>query len=616
MLTLIKLIHALNSPIVGGKSVKGHHPSNSVTSSRSDRIAMRFRSVCALVALSLAGLGSIETVQAQSLKADPLSNKDREQSRSDRESGISQNLQPDTHQPTRSTIKSTLDLNPTHKNSIADAGLREPEVSSGIKRDSGSQPGGSLPDYGRQDKTDSKLFAQAKPNGDSNQAKPNANSNGKPQNRLDLPKTGPEVQVTNNQSLTLQDAIDTALRNNREVQAARLTVDRSQAGVSEAQASNAIQLGLTGDATYQGSPLFTSDPTSGNLRNSFGGSSSFGSGTSTDVQGGVRATYSLLNAGRNASSIRAAQEQVNFDRLDLLRVEQLNRGNVITAYFDLQAADSSVIINQAAVKDATRSLSDAQLQEKAGVGTKFDVLRAQVQLATANQDLTNAQGQQQTARKKIAQILSVDQNTEYKAADAVRELGTWGNSLEDSVVLAYKNRPEVQQQLARRNISQQQQIVASAADAPQVNLVGNYGIGKSLSSSTSARDNYSLGAQVSWNFWDGGAARSRSSQQKVSQEISENQFTTARNQIRFEVEQAYNNLGANQKNIITSTQALKQAEESLKLARLRFQAGVGTQTDVIQAQTELARARGNRITAIINYNRSLSNLRTATVTTE
>lgn len=574
MLTLIKLIQMINSPIVSVKSIAGHQ-SNSTTPDRSDRIAMRFRSVCALVALSLAGLGSIETVQAQSLKADPLSNKDREQSRSDQASGISQDLQPDTHQPTRSTIKSTLNLNRTHQNSIADA--------------------------------DSKLFAQAAPN---------ANSNGKPQNRLDLPKTGPEVQVTNNQSLTLQDAIDTALRNNREVQAARLTVDRSQAGVSEAQASNAIQLGLTGDATYQGSPLFTSDPTSGNLRNSFGTSSSFGSGTSTDVQGGLRATYSLLNAGRNTSTIRAAEEQVNFDRLDLLRVEQLTRGNVITAYFDLQAADSSVIINQAAVKDATRSLSDAQLQEKAGVGTKFDVLRAQVQLATANQDLTNAQGQQQTARKKIAQILSVDQNTEYKAADAVRELGTWGNSLEDSVVLAYKNRPEVQQQLARRNISQQQQIVASAADAPQVNLVGNYGIGKSLSSSTSARDNYSLGAQVSWNFWDGGAARSRSSQQKVAQEISENQFTTARNQIRFEVEQAYNNLGANQKNIITSTQALKQAEESLKLARLRFQAGVGTQTDVIQAQTELARARGNRITAIINYNRSLSSLRTATVTTE
>ena len=341
-----------------------------------------------------------------------------------------------------------------------------------------------------------------------------------------------------------------------------------------------------------------------------------GGGTSTDLQGGLSATYGLLTGGKGAAAESAAREQVNFDRLDLLRVEQLTKSNIITAYFDLQAADSSIIINQAAVRDATRSLSDAQLQEKAGVGTRFDVLRAQVQLATANQNLTNAQGQQQTARKKVAQILSVDQNTEYKAADAVRELGTWGSSLEDSVVLAFKNRPEVQQQIARRNISQQQQVVASAADAPQVSLVGNYGIGKSLSTSTAAQDNYSVGAQLSWSFWDGGAARARTNQQKVSQEISENQFTTARNQIRFEVEQAYSSLGSNKKNIVTSSQALQQAEESLKLARLRFQAGVGTQTDVIQAQTDLATARGNRITAIINYNRSLSTLRIATVTVD
>ncbi|MFM2304648.1 MAG: hypothetical protein RLZZ135_2060, partial [Cyanobacteriota bacterium] len=447
-------------------------------------------------------------------------------------------------------------------------------------------------------------------------APPTPNIDAKLQNRLDLPKTGPEVQVTNNQSLTLQEAIETALRNNRDVQAARLGIDRSKSAVSQAQASNAIQVGLTSDITYQGSPLLTTDPVL---------ASSFGSGTNIDARGGLNATYSLLNAGRNASSIRAAQEQVNFDRLDLLRVEQLTKGNIITAYFDLQNADSSVIINQAAVKDATRSVSDAQLQEKAGVGTRFDVLQAQVKLATANQDLTNAQGQQQTARKKIAQILSVDQNTEYKAADAVRELGTWGSSLEDSVVLALKNRPEVQQQIARRNISQQEQVVASAADSPQVDLIAQYNINKNLSSSAqrvssiqtdAARDSYSVGAQLRWSFWDGGAARARTNQQKVNQEISENQFTTARNQIRFEVEQAYNNLGSNKKNIATSTQALQQAEESLKLARLRFQSGVGTQTDVIQAQTELARARGNRITAIINYNRALSSLRTATVTVE
>jgi outer membrane protein TolC len=125
-----------------------------------------------------------------------------------------------------------------------------------------------------------------------------------------------------------------------------------------------------------------------------------------------------------------------------------------------------------------------------------------------------------------------------------------------------------------------------------------------------------LGSPLQASNWDGGAAGARSSQEKVNQEISENQFTTARNQIRFEVEQAYSSLGSSRTNISTATQALKQAEESLKLARLRFQAGVVTQTDVIQAQTELARARGNRITAILNYNRALASLRTATVINE
>ncbi len=423
-------------------------------------------------------------------------------------------------------------------------------------------------------------------------------------NDLNLPKTGNEVQITGRQSITLQQALNIAFRNNRQVQAARLTVDRSQTGIAQAQAAQAVRVGLTSNLQNQGSPLF------------LGTQPQLGTGSSTDVQGTVQANYTLLSAGRNQSNIRAAEEQVQFDRLDLVRIEQLVRGQIITAYYDLQAADSSVIINQAAVTDATRSLSDAQLQERAGVGTRFDILRAQVQLATANQDLTNAQGQQQIARKKIAQLLVVDQNTEFTAADPVRESGNWGYSLEDSVVLAYKNRPEVKQQLSLRRISEQQQIIAAAADSAQVDLFGRYGLGKSISTSTAAQDNYSVGLQLSWNFLDGGAARAGVNREKVSQQIFENQFTTNRNQIRFEVEQAYSSLGSNQKNIATSTQALRQAEESLKLARLRFQAGVGTQTDVIQAQTELARARGNRITAIINYNRSLSSLRTATVINE
>jgi outer membrane protein TolC len=450
----------------------------------------------------------------------------------------------------------------------------------------------------------STLIAQKPPTPPQPTAPPSS-PNIKLPNDLNLPKTGNEVKITGRQSITLQQAIEIAFRNNRQVQVARLSVDRDRQSVNLAQSSQAVRVGLQSDLTNAGSSLI------------FGsGSSGLSSNSTTSVNGAASAKYTILDAGRNQSSVRAAEEQVRFAQLDLVRVEQQIRSQVITAYYDLQAADSSIIINQASVRDATRSLSDAQLQERAGVGTRFDILTAQVQLATANQNLTNAQAQQQTTRKNLAQILVVDNNTEFTAADAVRELGTWKYSLEDSIILAFKNRPEAEQQLALRSISQQQQNIAAAANSAQVDLVGSYGLGKSLTASTSVQDNYSVGLQLTWSFLDGGATAANTNIQKVNETIYENQFTTNRNQIRYQVEQAYFSLGSSQKNIATSTQALTQAEESLKLARLRFQAGVGTQTDVINAQTSLATARGNRVTAILNYNRALANLRTATVITE
>jgi outer membrane protein TolC len=558
MLTLIKLIHTLNQRLGRVKT-------------RLDGPILKFQAICAVLALSLSGVGGIEAARAStyprrslSFQESSVTPKIATESKSDRASSI--------------TPKIVTESKPDRASSIA------PKIVTESKSD---------------------RARQFQPNAIAQNT--STRDDGKLKNDLNPPTAGDAVRIANTQPLTLKEAIDIALRNNRDVQAARLAVTRDQAAIREAQAGQSIQVGLTGTLQNQGGPVITGTRTPQNV---------FGDSSSTDLQGNVQATYNILDAGRNGSLIRAAEEQVKFDRLDLIRVEQLTKGNVLTAYYDLQQSDSLTIINQAAVKDATRSLSDAQLQEKAGVGTKFDILRAEVQLGSAIQDLENSKGQQATARKKIAQLLSVSETIEYQAADPVRELGAWGYQLEDSIILAFKNRPELKQQLVRRSIAEQQQVVANATDSPQLNLFANYNLGKSISTSLAAQDSYSLGARLTWNFFDGGAAGARSSQQKATQEIAENQFTTARNQVRFEVEQAYNTLGTSQKNIATSTKSLKQAEESLKLARLRFQAGVGTQTDVIQAQTELARARGNRITAIINYNRSLSSLRTATVTIE
>ena len=263
----------------------------------------------------------------------------------------------------------------------------------------------------------------------------------------------------------------------------------------------------------------------------------------------------------------------------------------------------------AAVINSDRSLRDAKLQEQAGLGTKFDVIRAEVQKATAQQDVTRITSQQLNARKRLAQILNISENVEYTSAEEVVPRGNWEISLENSIVLAYGNRPELKQAGVRREIGIQQVREAAAGDQPQIGLFARYDLGKDFRQSVGFSDNYSLGARVRWDLLDGGAASSRAAQARVTQSVADTQYITSRDQIRLQVEQAYNTLRSDQLNITTATGGLKQAEESLRLARLRFAAGVGTQTDVISAETELTRSRSNRLRAVIGYNRSLSTLR-------
>jgi len=345
------------------------------------------------------------------------------------------------------------------------------------------------------------------------------------------------------------------------------------------------------------------------------GSSSLGRYSSTDLTGTLALSYNLYTSGGRKASIRAAEQQVRYDQLGVEIASQQVRLDVSTYYYNLQSADQQVLIYQAAVTNAQSSLRDAQAQERAGVGTRFDTLRAQVQLANSVQNLTTSQANQQTARRQLAQYLSIAQTVDLSAADPVQIAGLWNFSLEDSIVLAFKNRAELVQYLAQRNIYEQNRRLALSNLGPQVGLFANYNLNDNLTNSIRGiagrignSDNYSVGAQVSLLLFDGGQYRAAAQQAEANKAIAQVSFANERNLIRFDVENYFAQLQANLANIQLSSVAVEQSREELRLARLRFQAGVGTQTDVISAENDLTNAEGSRVSAILNYNKSLASL--------
>ncbi|TVP61599.1 MAG: TolC family protein [Nodularia sp. (in: Bacteria)] len=410
-------------------------------------------------------------------------------------------------------------------------------------------------------------------------------------NLLQFPTRPEEVKIQRTQPITLAEALELAKRHNRDLQVSILELERSRSALRESKAALFPNVGVNANLT--------------NSRNaSIGGSSQ----STTAFNGQAQINYDLFTSGDRQASIRAAEERLRIDELDVENRSLEIRLNVTTQYYDLQQADEQVRINQSAVENSQASLRDAQARERAGVGTRFDVLQSQVNLANAQQDLTNSFSQQRIARRRFAALINLAQSVDISAADAVEVAGLWQQTLEESIIQAFQNRPELLQVLGERNIFEQQRRQAISRLGPQISLNGNYSVIDRFNDGLSATDGYSVGLRASLTLFDGGAARASAAQSKINIAIAESQFASQRELIRFDVEQFYAQLQSNLDNIQTSSVALNQAREALSLARLRFEAGVGTQTDVIFAENDLTRAEGNRVTAILDYNRALANL--------
>jgi len=135
--------------------------------------------------------------------------------------------------------------------------------------------------------------------------------------------------------------------------------------------------------------------------------------------------------------------------------------------------------------------------------------------------------------------------------------------------------------------------------------------GTSSTDQDTLSNQYQIGLNLQWRFYDGGAAKAAARQEDIDIRIAEVQFADDRNLIRQQVEVAFYQVEANLKNIDTATQGVNQAKEALRLARLRFQAGVGTQIDVINAERDLTQSEGNLASAILGYNQALAQLQQA-----
>ncbi len=322
-------------------------------------------------------------------------------------------------------------------------------------------------------------------------------------------------------------------------------------------------------------------------------------------------------------------------------------------YYDLVRAQAFLEIRVRAVETSRAQLVLNQQLERAGTGTYFNVLQADTQLASDEQNLLTQEVTFRTAAINLANSLNLDLGANLMSVDSkVRKIRLIDPNLDINGLLriAIKFRPELQQYEQLRLAARRQIQVNAAPLYPSVQIFGNeFGTGATLgpgyrvgggglsigqgnsltgtlptfnSNNTATvpvqgtftpptiarrqiRNNYNLGFTVDWSYFNLGVPNVANvqSQRHVARQAmlqANQQFMNVMTQVRT----SYLNSLVAEKQIDVTTRAVASSSEQLRLARVRLANGVGTNIDVLQAQQVWTQSLINRADAILTFNQA------------
>ncbi len=286
---------------------------------------------------------------------------------------------------------------------------------------------------------------------------------------------------------------------------------------------------------------------------------------------------------------------------------------VKTQFYQIVVNRELVSVNEQSVHLLEAQLKDQQNRFEAGTVPRFNVLQAEVALYNQLPLLITAQNNLRIAKIVLAKTLGLDfqpRRGESPPLEVVGEMPYIPRtiSLANAIELGKERRPFLKQ--ARANVLNQKEQVRAAAGQwlPTITTTGG---GEWISSPTnSSWHDISKGwiAQVqgSLPIWDSGAIAGQVIQQRALLFEAKNTYDDDVRQVELEVQTAYSNLQQNQELIKSQEKNVEQAEEALRLAKARLDAGAGTQLDVLNAQVQLLTAQSTRLQALFGYNSSLA----------
>jgi outer membrane protein len=421
-----------------------------------------------------------------------------------------------------------------------------------------------------------------------------------------LPEPGKMPGARLLQPLSLADALDLALQQNSSVRKSSASLEATYGIVVQTRAIALPKLGVS--SSYSANEESSTDrfrPRTGNSTNSFIANAFEFANQRWSAD--VRITQSIYEGGRINAALRTARltrEQVLLNHQTVI-ADALR--DVRVAYYDVLLAQQQITVQEASLKSLQQELEETGKRLAAGTVPRFNVLRAEVEVANARPKLIRARNGFRTAKDRLANLLGekIPRGTDELALELTDKLeaAPWSVELSPSIALALEQRTELEALRKGEALRVESIENAKAGYKPSVQIFAGYG----SKSSQFTRDlteelhGWEAGGQLSWNLFDGFLTKGRIQEAEGLHKRAQEELSEAERGVELEVRTGYSSFTEAQEVLRSQQKVQESAEESLRLANARAAAGTATQLDVLNAQTALTEARSIQAQALHDY---------------
>lgn len=305
----------------------------------------------------------------------------------------------------------------------------------------------------------------------------------------------------------------------------------------------------------------------------------------------------LIVLGRLISGDEAAVDAARGE----LEVAKLDAAyQAANAYLGALQAQTLHDLAVASVKQLEADLTKIRALRDAKVLADVDVLRLEAARDQAQAGVLDAEVGSTTARAGLALLLDLPDGTELELAPVDTTPPELGWTQEQAVTQAARQRPELRVAAARVKQAEVGVDAVKAQYLPNVVAIANYTRTEGQGFIASKNSAF-VGVSLDWSLWDWGKRGDDLAAAKAGARIARRTRDELNDQLAFDVRSKWLAASSKRQSLAVNDSALRAAEEAYRLQTVKIEGGVATATDVIDAETEVARARAQATIARYQY---------------